>query len=102
MSTDQGANYELQGPAPQKGITSGFAVPSEQTVAVSASAADQCVVYLTFDGGANWEETLTVTDGAPASNLTFTDANHGSVTCGWDENAMTYYTEDAGRTWMKM
>lgn len=98
-STVDGQTFKAHGPAPEKAITAGFAVASDSTLAIAGSAADQCVVHMTFNGGDSWQETLTVTDGAPASELTFTDAQHGSVVCGW-EKPVTYRTSDGGRTWV--
>ena len=99
MTVDGAQVYKDLSTAPRKGITAGLATPSTGSVAIAASAADQCVVFLTVDAGATWEETLTVDDAAPASDLVFTDAQHGSVRCGWDTTAVTYRTSNGGHTW---
>ncbi|MFK4086822.1 WD40/YVTN/BNR-like repeat-containing protein [Kribbella sp. NPDC020789] len=97
-STVDGVNFKEHGFAPRKAITAGFAAGSDSLLAIAGSAADQCVVFVSANGGDTWDERLTVTDGAPAANLQFTDATHGSVTCGF-EKPVTYVTVDAGRTW---
>lgn len=86
---------------PRSGITSDFAVASEDTVAIGATGGDAGIVYMTFDGGQTWETTLFEPDRGPVWDLEFQDQDHGVLVTGYPTlgTSAVYLTSDGGHSW---
>lgn len=98
----RGLPFTFLGPAPYPGITTGFAVASPTTIAVSATGGGQSLLFMTFDGGQTWE-TVLVRSGAGFRDLDFQDARHGvTVVHAPNSAAGVYRTEDGGHTWYRL
>lgn len=104
LSSD-GVTFESVGTLPPRiGITSDFAVVTEDTVAIGASAGDAGIVHMTFDGGQTWETPLFAADTGPVLDLSFHDEDHGTLLTGYPGlgTSVIYRTSDGGHTWQRL
>jgi hypothetical protein len=104
LSTLDGRPFESRGPAPDAGITTGFAAGGPAVAAVGAVGAGASYLHSTVDSGQSWQTTLTLTPDVPLYDLAFTDTRHATMLAGgpgWPEAAV-YRSTDAGRTWARL
>jgi hypothetical protein len=89
------------GAPPVDGITSGFAVSNDSTIAVGATKNSFGLVHESFDGGRTWETTLAAPETGPVRDLSFQDPQHGVLVAGTSEIgwSVLYRTTDGGHTW---
>jgi hypothetical protein len=104
LSTVDARPFESRGPAPDAGITTGFAAGGPAVAAVAAVGAGASYLHSTVDSGQSWQTTLTLTPDVPLYDLAFTDTRHATMLAGgpgWPDAAV-YRTTDAGRTWSRL
>lgn len=95
-----GHPFHHQSDAPNSGITSSFAVPSQQSVAIGSTGGDECMVLMSFDAGGTWEQVLGVEGGGYPDRVWFTSPSRGFVDCVSADGSTVYTTVDGGHNWI--